>query len=82
MDVRSGYANRLKLVVKGPVETVRRQRHAAARHDDRAPDPQRNAPQAEWSGPDWECTPTGLSGPNPTNLSKVRELLEAASSAQ
>jgi hypothetical protein len=42
----------------------------------------RYAPQAEWSGPDWECTPTGLSGPNPTNLSKVRELLEPASSAQ
>jgi hypothetical protein len=36
------------------------------------------APQAEWGGPDWECTLAGLSGPNPTDLSKVRELLEAA----
>jgi hypothetical protein len=40
----------------------------------------RYAPQAEWSDPEWECTPAGLSGPNPTDLSRVRELLEAASS--
>ena len=40
----------------------------------------RYAAQAEWSGPEWECTPAGLGGPNPANLSKVRELLEAASS--
>lgn len=40
----------------------------------------RYAPQAEWSSPEWECTPAGLSGPNPTDLSKVRELLKAASS--
>ena len=40
----------------------------------------RYAPQAEWSSPDWKCTPAGLSGRNPTDMSKVRELLEAASS--
>lgn len=40
------------------------------------------APQAEWSGPEWECTPATFRGPNPSDLSKVRELLEAASSEQ
>ena len=29
--------------------------------------------------PGWECTAANLSRPNPTDLSKVRELLEAAS---
>lgn len=40
----------------------------------------RYAPQAEWSDPEWKCTLAGLSGPNPTDLSRVRELLEAATS--
>jgi hypothetical protein len=40
----------------------------------------RYAPQAEWSAPGWECTTAGLMGPNPTDLSRVRELLKAASS--
>lgn len=40
------------------------------------------APQAEWSGPEFQCTPGRLSGPPPSHLSKVRELLEAASSEQ
>lgn len=38
------------------------------------------APQAEWSAPGWACTTAGLMGPNPTDLSRVRELLKAASS--
>ena len=38
------------------------------------------APQAERSAPEWECTPAALTRPNPTDLSKIRELLEAASS--
>ena len=38
------------------------------------------APQAEWSAPGWECTTAGLMRPNPTDLSRVRELLEDASS--
>ena len=36
------------------------------------------APEAEWSGADWECTAAALSRPNPAQMSKVRELLEAA----
>ena len=36
-------------------------------------------PELEWSSPGWACSPAGLSRPNPANLSKVRELLEAAS---
>ena len=38
------------------------------------------APEAEWSGAGWECTPAALSRPHPADMSKVRELLEAASS--
>jgi hypothetical protein len=36
-------------------------------------------PEAEWSAPGWACTPAALNRPNPANMSKVRELLEAAS---
>jgi hypothetical protein len=36
-------------------------------------------PQREWSSPGWECSVANLSRPNPADLSKVRELLEAAS---
>jgi hypothetical protein len=32
----------------------------------------------EWSGPDWQCTAAALSGRNPADMAKVRELLEAA----
>jgi hypothetical protein len=38
------------------------------------------APAAEWSGPEFECTPARLGGPHPANASRIRELLEAASS--
>jgi len=38
------------------------------------------APEAEWSGADWECTSGALTRPNPAQMSKVRDLLEAASS--
>lgn len=38
------------------------------------------APEAEWSGADWECTSAALTQPHPAQMSKVRELLEAASS--
>ena len=38
------------------------------------------APEAEWIGADWECTSAALSRPHPARMSKVRELLEAASS--
>lgn len=34
--------------------------------------------ELEWSSPGWECTQANLSRPNPADLSKVRELLEAA----
>jgi len=37
------------------------------------------APEAEWSGADWECTSAALARPHPAQMSKVRELLEAAS---
>jgi hypothetical protein len=40
------------------------------------------APEAEWSAPEWQCTPAALNGPHPANMSKVRELLEAVSSRQ
>jgi hypothetical protein len=36
-------------------------------------------PELQWSSPGWECTQANLSRPNPADLSKVRELLEAAS---
>lgn len=36
-------------------------------------------PELEWSSPGWECTSASLSRPNPADMSKVRELLEAAS---
>ena len=36
-------------------------------------------PELQWSSPGWECTPANLSRPNPADLSRVRELLEAAS---
>jgi hypothetical protein len=35
-------------------------------------------PAMEWSGPDWQCTAAALSGRNPADMAKVRELLEAA----
>ena len=35
-------------------------------------------PELQWSSPGWECTQANLSRPNPADLSKVRELLEAA----
>jgi hypothetical protein len=40
------------------------------------------AAATEWSSPGWECTPAGLSRPNPADMSKIRELLEAASSGK
>jgi len=36
-------------------------------------------PRLEWSSPRWECTPANLTRPNPADMSRVRELLEAAS---
>ena len=36
-------------------------------------------PEREWSGPGWECTQANLSRPNPADMSRVCELLEAAS---
>jgi hypothetical protein len=36
------------------------------------------APAVEWSGPEWQCTTGALSGRDPADLAKVRELLEAA----
>jgi hypothetical protein len=40
------------------------------------------AADAEWSGAGWECTSVGLSRPHPAKMSKIRELLEAASSEE
>jgi hypothetical protein len=42
----------------------------------------RYAAAAEWSGPDFECTPARLGGPHPANASKIRDLLEAAATEQ
>ena len=39
----------------------------------------KHVPELEWSSPGWECTMANLSRPNPADLAKVRELLEAAS---
>ncbi len=36
--------------------------------------------EVEWSAPGWECTPTGLNQRNPADMSRIIELLEAASS--
>jgi hypothetical protein len=36
------------------------------------------APAVEWSGPQWQCTAAALSGRNPADMAKIRDLLEGA----
>jgi hypothetical protein len=39
-------------------------------------------PEAEWSAPVWQCNPLRLNGRNPADMSRIVELLEAASSEE
>lgn len=41
---------------------------------------QKYAADAEWSAPEWQCTPRALNSPPPANTARIVELLEAAGS--